>query len=167
MNQRQKLQSTPGLFHLPFVGRTWKQTAMVEYGLVDFNNLMRRNGNIANVFFLIQILQLCFETIYQRFEFDSNHDFLLHTHVNMPRKRLKFRVSHAPGILGTFSPPPRVSDPDIHHGTCVSHVPWCIPGSLTSGFIWSRWRGKRSRHSRRMRNKQSYVSGKRPTHWLK
>ena len=35
-------------------------------------------------------------------------------------------------------------------------------GSLTSGFLWSRWRGKRSRHSRRMRNPQFYVSGKRP-----
>ena len=24
-----------------------------------------------------------------------------------------------------------VSDPDMHHGTCVTHVPWCMPGSLT------------------------------------
>ena len=46
---------------------------------------------------------------------------------------------------------PLVSDPDMHHGTCVTHVPWCMPGSLTSGFLWSRWRGKRFRHSRRMR----------------
>ena len=56
---------------------------------------------------------------------------------------------------GTFSPPPRVSDPDIHHGTCM-------PGLLTSGFLWSPWWGKRSRHSRRMRNRQFYVPGKRP-----
>ena len=34
---------------------------------------------------------------------------------------------------GTFSLPPRVSDPDMHHGTCVMHVPWCMPGSLTGG----------------------------------
>ena len=34
--------------------------------------------------------------------------------------------------------------------------------SLTSGFLWSRWRGKRSRHSRRMHNPQCYVSGKMP-----
>ena len=52
------------------------------------------------------------------------------------------RVAHAPGMPGTFSPPPRVSDPDMHHGTCVTHVPWCMPGSLTSGFLWSRRRGK-------------------------
>ena len=62
---------------------------------------------------------------------------------------------------GTFHPPPQISDPDKHHGTCVTHGPWCMPGSLTSGFLWSRWRGKRSRHSRRMRNPQFYVSGKR------
>ena len=61
------------------------------------------------------------------------------------------RVAHAPGIPGTFSPPPRFSDPDMHYGTCVTHVSWCMPGSLSSGFIWGRWRGKRSRHSRRMR----------------
>ena len=54
--------------------------------------------------------------------------------------------------------PPRVSDPDLHHGTCVTHVPWCIPGSLTSGFLWRRWWGKRPRLSRRMRNPQfSYL----------
>ena len=63
---------------------------------------------------------------------------------------------------GTVSPPPRSSDLDMLHGTCVTHVPWCMPGSLTSGFLWSRWRGKRSRYSRRMRNLQFCVSGKRP-----
>ena len=46
---------------------------------------------------------------------------------------------YAPGVLGTFSPPPPVSDPNMHHGTCVTHVPWCMPGSLTIGFLWSRW----------------------------
>ena len=75
---------------------------------------------------------------------------------------VKLRVAHAPGMPGTFSPPSRVSDPDMHHGTCATHVPWCMPGSLISGFLWSQWRGKRSRHSRRMRNPQFYVSGKRP-----
>ena len=79
---------------------------------------------------------------------------------------VKLRVAHAPGMPGTFSPPPRVSDPDMHHGTCVTHVPWCITGSLTSGFLGNRWRGKRSRHSRRMRNSQFYVSGKRPMEML-
>ena len=74
---------------------------------------------------------------------------------------VKLRVAHALGMPGTLTPPPRFSDPDMHHGTCVTHVPWCMPGSLTSGFFWSRWRGKRSRHSRRMRNPRFCVSGKR------
>ena len=26
-----------------------------------------------------------------------------------------------------------VSDPGMHYGTCVTHVPWCMSGSLTSG----------------------------------
>ena len=64
----------------------------------------------------------------------------------------------------------------MHHCTYIMRVPWCMPGSLTSGFLWSWWRGKRSRHSRRMRNPQFCVSGKRPiavlaviwsTHWMR
>ena len=77
----------------------------------------------------------------------------------------KLRVAHALGMPGTFSPPPRVSDPDIHHDTYVTHVPRCMPRLLTSAFLWSRWRGNRfwnSQHSRRMRNSQFYESGKRP-----
>ena len=52
---------------------------------------------------------------------------------------------------------PLIRNPGMHHGTCVTHVPWCMSGSLTCGG-----RGKRSRHSRRMHNPQFYVSGKRP-----
>ena len=61
---------------------------------------------------------------------------------------VKLRVAHAPGMPGTFFPPQRVSDPDMHPGTCV---PWCMPGLLTSGFRWSRWC-----------NPQFCISGKRP-----
>ena len=32
---------------------------------------------------------------------------------------------------GNISPPPLVSDPSMHHGTCVTHVPWRMSGSLT------------------------------------
>ena len=28
---------------------------------------------------------------------------------------------------------PLFSDPGMHHGTCVTHVPWCMSGSLTDG----------------------------------
>ena len=32
-----------------------------------------------------------------------------------------------------FQRKPLVSDPGMHHGTCVTHVPWCMSGSLTHG----------------------------------
>ena len=32
-----------------------------------------------------------------------------------------------------FQMKPLVSDPGMHHGTCVTHVPWCMSGSLTCG----------------------------------
>ena len=53
------------------------------------------------------------------------------------------------GNAGTFSrrwlqSKPLVNDPGMHHGTCVTHAPWCMSGSLSL-------RGKFSRHSRRMR----------------
>ena len=41
---------------------------------------------------------------------------------------VKLRIAHAPGMPGTISPPSRVSDPDMHHGTCRTHVSWCLPG---------------------------------------
>ena len=50
---------------------------------------------------------------------------------------------------------PLSSDPGMHHSTCVTHVPWCMSGSLN--------RDGGDKHSRRMRKPQFYVSGERPT----
>ena len=60
------------------------------------------------------------------------------------------------GNAGNVFPPPRVTDPDMNHDTCVTHEPCCMMGSSTSGFLWRPWRGKRSRHCwwMRMRNSQ-------------
>ena len=73
-------------------------------------------------------------------------------------------VGHWPltRYAGNVLPAIAGSDPDMHHGTCVTHVPWCMLESLMSGFLWSWWRGKRSRHSWPMHNLQIYVSSKRP-----
>ena len=71
----------------------------------------------------------------------DNTDLLLYSYNGPLPSYLKLRVVHAPGMSGTYSPPPLVSDPDMHRGTCVTQVPWCMPGSLTSNFLWSRWRG--------------------------
>ena len=73
---------------------------------------------------------------------------------------VKLWVTQAPGMQGIFSTPPQVSDPNMHHR--VTHVPCCMPGSITSGFLGSKWRGKLSRHSRHMCNPYYYVSGRRP-----
>ena len=52
---------------------------------------------------------------------------------------------------------PLVSDPDMHHDTCVTDVPWCMSESLNRGG------GENVPGiSRRMCNPQYHTSGKRP-----
>ena len=53
---------------------------------------------------------------------------------------------------------PLVSDPGMHQGTCVTHVPWFMSGSLTNGGGGNACVTKR----KRMHNQQFYESGKRP-----
>ena len=60
-------------------------------------------------------------------------------HVPLTRY-LKLWVAHAPGCRERFprhrlQRKPLVSDPGIHHGTCVTHVPWCMSGSLSKIFV--------------------------------
>ena len=66
---------------------------------------------------------------------------------------IKLRVALAPGMPGKFSPPPTSNETaGYRDARAVMHV----------GIVNPRFLGKRSRHSRRMRNPQFYVSGKRP-----
>ena len=119
---------------------------------------MKRGGQSTNHTSVHQAIAMCHNS--------PSHDICSKSalsHGNGPLTRYgKLRVAHAPGMPGTFPPPPWVCDPDMHHGTCVTHVPGCMLGLLSSAFFWSRWRGKHSRHSRRMCNLQFSVSGKRP-----
>ena len=59
---------------------------------------------------------------------------------------------------------PLVSDPGMHHGTCVTHVPWCMSGSLSRGG------GENVHGIPGACATQFYVSRKRPMHcgitWL-
>ena len=72
---------------------------------------------------------------------------------------VKLWVAHAPGMPGTFSPPPtsketassRHASRNVRHARAVMHIRIVNP----------RCRGKHSRHSRHMRNPQFCVSGKR------
>ena len=77
------------------------------------------------VYCFIVFLPIC---VTSRLHCETCHDGPLTRYV-------KLRVAHAPGIPGTFSQPLRVSDPDMHYGTCLTHVPWCMQGSLTIGFL--------------------------------
>ena len=47
---------------------------------------------------------------------------------------VKLRDAHAPGMPGTFSPPWQVSDPNMHHGTCVTYVPRYMPSMAGKNF---------------------------------
>ena len=51
---------------------------------------------------------------------------------------IKLYVAHAPECREGFprhqlQMQPLVSDPGMHPGTCMTHVPWCMSGSLTHG----------------------------------
>ena len=66
----------------------------------------------------------------------SNHHFYDKCPNGPLTRYVKLRAARAPGMPGTFSPhrlqrKPLVSDPGMQ-GTCVTHVPWCIWGSLIS-----------------------------------
>ena len=66
-----------------------------------------------------------------------NYHCLVQDALHGPLTRyVKLRGAHAPGMPGTFSrhrlqKKPLVSDPGMYHGTCMTHVPWCISGSVT------------------------------------
>ena len=127
---------------------------------------VKRNGPAMP---LVNYFHMCKNIIHVREKKCFTHDLVnclwngfLSSKNGALTRNIKLQAEHAPGMPGTFSLPPRVSDLDMHHGTCVEHVLWSMLGSLTSGFPWSRWQQKRSRHFRRMRNPQFYVSGKSP-----
>ena len=69
---------------------------------------------------------------------------LLHTFIIL-YNMMAYIITSIPGMPGMFSPPPRDARAVMH-----------------AGIGNPRWRGKRSRHSQRMRNPQFDVSGKRP-----
>ena len=52
----------------------------------------------------------------------------------------KVWVAHAPGMPGTFSPPPRVSNPDMHHGTCVPDNPGACATCNVTYLVGGPWR---------------------------
>ena len=75
---------------------------------------------------------------------------------------VKLRVVHAPGMPGTFSPSPNSKGTDNKRSRNASRHVRHARAVMQVGIANPWWRGKRSRHSRCMRNPQFYISGKRP-----
>ena len=69
----------------------------------------------------------------------------------------KIGVAPAPGMSGTFSPSPRLSDPDMQHGTYERDV---MHGGIANLWFLLKWMA--GKHTRCMRNPLFCVSGKRP-----
>ena len=76
------------------------------------------------------------------------------------------RVAHAPGMPGKFSPPPTSMETACQPSRHASRHVRDARAVMHVGIVNPRWWWKRSRHSRRMRNPQFYVSGKRPMLWF-
>ena len=74
---------------------------------------------------------------------------------------VKLRVVHAPDMPRTFSPPPTSKGTDSKRSRHASRQVRRARAVMDVGIASQRWRGKRSRHYRHMRNPKFYVSGKR------
>ena len=126
--------------------RTLKITA--EESLLIFSHTNHNHGTWLvweNTFCIFLIQNLTSKPDFPYFSFSKMGDFkkiwsffrviiLSSLHYVM----ITLRIAHAPGMPGMFSRrrmqgKPLVSDPDMHHGTCVTHVTWCMSGPLTSG----------------------------------
>ena len=84
-------------------------------------------------------MQLLFPTWDTCFWHQSHHMIVLNTRImgllpDTENCRLRMRREYREHFSRRpFQRKPLVSDPGVHHGTCVTHVPWCMSGSLTCG----------------------------------
>ena len=68
--------------------------------------------------------------------------FVCHAYGPLERY-VKLWVANALERAGTFFPQPRVNDPDMHHGTCVTLVPRYMLGSLDLAVSFDSMAGRR------------------------
>ena len=152
-----------------------KRTGISYYWSVD--NSYELINKISDIKTARSINTFDFSTLYSNlpldiFIYDSLRSLIIKTFasskpvsitLNGPLARyVIMRVAHATGMPGTLSPPltsketassrSRHAPRHMRHARGVMHV----------GIANPQRRGKRSRHSRRMRSPQFYVSGKRP-----
>ena len=84
-----------------------------------------------------------------------------HSHRLLTRY-VKSRAAHAPGMSGTFSPPPTSNETASWWSQHTSRHVRDARAVMHVGIANPLWRGKRFRHSRCTRNPQCYISDKRP-----
>ena len=114
------------------------------------NTLWARKWNLATILLAVMactklwpyLVAILHEEYCTRNKYEGQGQVITSHSICALTRSVKLRVAHAPGMPVTFSPPSWVSNLDTHHGTRVTHVPWCMPGSLTSGFLWSLVAGK-------------------------
>ena len=95
-----------------------------------------------------------FPTHSERWKTQISHGLLI--------RYTKLRVAHAPGMPGTFSLPLISKETTNTRSWHASRHVRDARAVMHVGIANLWWQRKRSRHSRRMRNPQFYVSGKRP-----
>ena len=76
----------------------------------------------------------------------------------------KLQVAHAPGMPGTFSPPPISKETTSQRSRHASRHVRQARAVMHVGIAYLRWRGKRSRHSRRMRTRNFAYLARGPCH---
>ena len=108
----------------------FKQNTTVEFSFKRINSKMSSNwrlfchgpNGLKWRWHYVLMTLYCVKCV-NTMRLDQNGWHFAHSIINVPLARyIKLQVPHAPGMPGTFPPPPRVCDPDMHHGTCVTHT---------------------------------------------
>ena len=130
----EQLSITPNVITLKFYHRHHHITCVLSFYVIDCH--VRWLFILTDIFGMLKrILEECLQFLSFLNSEISHTPFLVKDKVqctNMIKKRLlmpihgplsrsvKLWVAHAPGMPGMFSPPLRVSDPGMHHGTWVA-----------------------------------------------
>ena len=123
--RRHNSQGYPGYYRGPH----WKSMGLSEVSMLDLTIL----ENIQSIF-SVSIISQHWLLQEVRILPDANKIPSI-----LPIPRTSCQIRKIAGCAGTGNarnvfPPLRVSNPNMHHGTCVMHVPWCMLGTLTSVF---------------------------------
>ena len=118
-----------------YIKMRWWTVYMIDYWEFFLLILLPTDYHHPWLSFLLSVsptgVQWCWFRLLMAPQTDTCHNGPLARYV-------KLWVTHAPGMPGTFSTPPQVGDPDMHHGNAraVMHagiVNWRFPLKLVAG----------------------------------